>query len=360
MSARISLGTPGFAICLQQPALQSEYRPKGTRSESGFDRTPLEPQMISPHPIVMARVSLALLVAASLASAAPLPADSSLALMPIRTLAADTEAGSASQSAGDEVIVERGDLRLAISQLRTGLSPRDLRSPARRGEVPWARVAVRITQGEQPTGDWGLASLAIPHGKSSVWKANRCVTGFTTPGEGYFAFPAPPTSVAFPWRARVEVARAPRGISPDFTRGFAPAELWTLPGLPIPARKSYTRLARRGTKTSRANGMVKLLAVAGPGTKPPQGVLHRDAVPSVQFCIDPSQPDLRVTLLRATDFYNRIVPLTGEAEGKTEAGRILALGLRPNRKSRVLNLVVAVQHARRFEVRLAPSRAAGQ
>jgi len=204
-----------------------------------------------------------------------------------------------------------GDLAFALTRLRTGVSPRNLERPARAGEPLWSAASFRITRRGHPAPEWEPIHVTLSDAAGNHWQP------LATPHSG----PGGEPSLAIwetlwrdesAWKLRVEFARR---------SAFAPEELWTVRGLPIPPkdRNHFSQAIVRRFGTT-----IRLKRVAGPYANDPgdQTVGALYGTPSVWLQVDAPNQGVRVSLLRVTDDQGR--PVTAGEMMDSFPGRFAA------------------------------------
>ena len=130
-----------------------------------------------------------------------------------------------------------GDLEFMLTDLTTGLTPKDVAADSRREltttygslvsrsrESSWTRASFRITRGGKPETAWEPVGVSLSDATGNAFTAYfRAPFRDGDRARLYFGGTLWPDEPA--WKLKVTFARA---------HGFAPAELWTVPGIPVP------------------------------------------------------------------------------------------------------------------------------
>ncbi len=241
---------------------------------------------------------------------------------------------------------------LVLDRVATGLSDLDLRSPARAGRRGWCRCFGRLGAPSRDSGKWEIRGAEVA-AAGKRWRAPMVRGGFDSRGEGWVAFPAPSLPSGKPWRLRLEMTWLPETDAVRFDRGYGRHQLWTLPGLDLPAAGRATPMRGRGSQVVRPEG-VRLLDVvdsrAASAPRDPRGKPET----ALRFQISSRQPDLQLRLLRATDFHGRLIQPGATVVRKASSGRVLTLGLRPGPRARIVSAVVALSRVESVTATIQP------
>lgn len=252
-------------------------------------------------------------------------------------------------------------MEVALLGIRTGLSGRDLRSPAVGKEARWARIDLRLSQDGTPSRLWLPQGVEITTDRGTRLSPSKLTSYFHANGEGCLAFPDPRLANASEWKLRLEMARSPRYLPYEFWNVFRPEELWTIPRLPVPRRKAFSKASPHVSVVMREGVRLRLVQLAGAraglGTAP-KAKLN---APSIQVRYSPALTGLNVTLVRATDFKGRLLtqptaPVAPpRAPGREERSVLFPVKTRPD--SRLINATFAVHHSRFLDFIAAPEQA---
>lgn len=268
----------------------------------------------------------------------------------------------------DEVAVplqtcESGTLEVQLLGVRTGLSPRDLHTAATGKELRWTRLDLRLRAAGAATRLWLPQGVVLRNPRGEAWRPTRTSVFFRPNGEGSYAFPDPPARLKGPWTLRLELARSARYLPFEFWDVFSPDELWTIPLLPLPHPGGAKTLRTFAANTMREGVHLRLVQVSGAGTPTSVSKVKKMPRPSLQVRYSPVVPALNVTLVRATDFKGRSIPLASApisaSDTRSQGERSILFPMLPRRDSRLLSATFAVHRSRYVELDLpaAPVRA---
>lgn len=258
---------------------------------------------------------------------------------------------------------ESGPLEVQLLGVHSGLSPRDLRSAATGRELRWTRLDLRLRAAGAATRLWLPQGAALQTPQGEVWRPAQTSGFFRPNGEGSYSFPDPPGRLKGPWKLRLELARSARYLPYAFWDVFSPDELWTIPLLPLPDPGGAKQLRTYAANTMREGVHFRLVQVAGEGTPTSVSKVKKTARPSLQVRYSPAVPALNVTLVRATDFKGRSIPLASApipaSDTHSPGERSILFPMIPRRDSRILSATFAVHRSRYVELTLpaAPVRA---
>jgi hypothetical protein len=233
-----------------------------------------------------------------------------------------------------------GDLAMTLTGLTAGQTIGDPRHPEPPGNDNWTRAALCLTRnGRQATG-WQPIRVALSDATGNQWShRNQHWPPQSRNRLFEFAGRLPPGESAV--KLRFEVMR---------TRGFGPDELWVARGVPVrpPDRATAVVAAAR-----RQGAELSLTVLDARG---PFGLGYRRGRPAPMLEVDllMPPPDLRVTLLRATDDRGRTIPafIPEPAASGGSVYRYRFFHVSP--EARAMDLVFAVTRSRFFEFRVAP------
>lgn len=252
-------------------------------------------------------------------------------------------------------ICESGSLEVQLLSVQSGLSPRDLRTTAASKEIRWTRLDLRLLASGTPSRLWLPQGMELRNARGGVWRPSQ-MSGFFHPnGEGSFSFPDPPVSFKGPLKLKLELARSARYLPYEFWDVFKPEELWNVPLLPLPDASDTKPLRTHAAEVVRNGVHLRLVQVAGSQAAVSFGKLKQPAKPSLQVRYSPALPALNVTLIRATDFKGRSIPLAGaplSSTSSTSAERSILFPVVPRHDSRILNATFAVHRSRFVELNL--------
>jgi hypothetical protein len=255
---------------------------------------------------------------------------------------------------------ESGTLKVQLLDVHTGLSPRDLRSAAAGKEPRWTRLDLRLRTAGAGTRLWLPQGAALTNSRGDVWRPTRTSVFFRPNGEGSFGFPDPPARLKGPWKVKLELARSARYLPYEFWDVFSQDELWTVPLLPLPGAGESEPLHTYAANTVREGVHLRLVQVAGAGARS-RGKTKPVVRPILQVRYSPAVPALNVTLVRATDFKGRLIPLDGAPipalPGGAQGERSILFPMIPRQDSRILNATFAVHRSRFVELNLPATRA---
>jgi hypothetical protein len=280
-----------------------------------------------------------------------------LALLSVLALQTASGAGDpAVESPAPLQTCEAGSLEVQLLGTQSGRSPRDLRSVAVGKERRWTRLDLRLRLAHAPTRWWLPQRIELRNSRGEVWRPAQTAAYFRPNGEGSFGFPDPPARFRGACRLRLELARSTRYLPYEFWEVFGPDELWTVPLLPLPRPNAALPLKTHAASAIRGGVHVRLVQVAGARSTTPATKRRLPVRPSVQVRYSPAAPALNVTLIRATDFKGRSIPLAAPPipnSAKPSGGeRSILFPMRTYRDSRVLNATFAVHRSRYVELTL--------
>jgi hypothetical protein len=254
---------------------------------------------------------------------------------------------------------ESGSLEVQLLGLQSGLSSRDLRTTAAGKEVRWTRLDLRLLASGAPSRLWLPQGMELRNARGGVWRPAQMSVFFRPNGEGSFSFPDPPASFKGPWKLKLELARNARYLPYEFWDVFSPEELWNVPLLPLPEPPDARPLRTHAAEAVRNGVHLRLVQVAGSQAAVSFGKVRQPAKPSLQVRYSPAVPALNVTLIRATDFKGRLIPLAGaplSSTASTLAERSILFPMVTKQDSRVLNATFAVHRSRFVELSLSLPR----
>ena len=245
-------------------------------------------------------------------------------------------------------------VEVTLGGVRTGMSSRDLRTPAARGEARWTRVDLRLTVNGVPSRLWLPQQLRIHGAGGRLWAPTRLVSYFGRDGEGCVAFPDPHPHAAAGWRFQLELARSNRYLPYEFWNVFKQDELWTVPLVGVPKPQEAERGNTHASTVMREGVRLRLVRMAGARVPTPAGLAVKAKAPNLQVRYSPPVPGLNVTLVRATDFSGRLVPMVAppvlEPAGRSDSERSILFSLKPQKDARLVNATFAVHKSRYVEL----------
>lgn len=247
-----------------------------------------------------------------------------------------------------------GPIQVSLVRFQSGLSPADLRSPAALGQRAWLRADFRVEQKGAVTRAWLPERLRLQDAAGHRWSVEGTRVFYGPDGEGVFAFPQASGSHPFPWRMTVELARATRFMPYEFWGSFSRDELWTLPLIPVP-RPGQTRESPASDRTARRQGARLELAEAIGPRVPLRGARATAGVTRLAVRMADASDGTELTLLRATDFKGRWVPLVARSEVRHPRDREDVFGLQTRPDARTLNVTFAVHRMRMVQFTVSPT-----
>jgi hypothetical protein len=249
-------------------------------------------------------------------------------------------------------------VEVTLGGVRTGVSSRDLRTPAGPREPRWTRVDLRITVDDVPSRLWLPQQLRIRGAGGRLWSPSRLVSYFGRSGEGCVAFPDPHPHAPSGWNFQLELARSSRYLPYEFWNVFRQDELWTVPLVEVPKPRESERGSTHASTVMREGVRLRLVRMAGARMSTPAGLAVKAKSPNLQVRYSPPMPGLNVTLVRATDFSGRLVPLVAspvlEPAGRSDSERSILFALKPQKDARLVNATFAVHRSRYVELTAQP------
>jgi len=234
--------------------------------------------------------------------------------------------------------VPSGELQVAVTRLETGVDPH-LGAMQRGPAETYCAATLRITRGGKPAPDWSAGLHSISDATGNTWNVGHSAS--TTDGRSTrVTFPSCPWPDEDVWKLRLQLTR-------NYRASFSPRELWSVRGIPIPARGQTVPLANKAT----VNGAgLELVSVLGPGARLPVGFQFsgHERSPVLLLRIDEPVPDDLVrTIVTARDERGRKVQLSFAASrtDSRESRELLRIEAPPGARS--LDLTYAV-HSRRY------------
>ncbi len=207
------------------------------------------------------------------------------------------------------------------------------------------RAEFDVEQAGKKNPPWKIQSLLISDATGNRWKPGLEEPVATSPGDHVGAefigalWPSEPA-----WKLRVEFSR---------TNDFAPDELWTLPGIPVPATNQVSAL---GGSYEVKGSQLQIVALGGVGAELQEPFRSLADGKSVNLALTFIARDLRLTLVKVVDNEGRSI-LFREPYAWFESERCFALENPAGAKS--ISATFAV-HRSRFVEFIANPRQVGK
>ncbi len=222
------------------------------------------------------------------------------------------------------VTARDGDLSATLFDLVAGVGRgSNMWKPAPNPTVSMARLGFRLERNGRPTTEWGVASVEASDATGNVITR---LWGTSSGGDAEYVELQPhlwPAESA--WKLRVGFSQR---------TNFAPAELWTLRGVPL----SETEPTNTVAAWTNLQGIA--LQYTGQARRSWLRGTHH-----FNFRVTPPGPDYRVTLVKAVDDQGRPAPVDGSYESPNE----WAFALIVNTSATRLDLTVALHRTRYLE-----------
>ncbi len=205
-----------------------------------------------------------------------------------------------------------------LESLQTGLGPMGTDRPAAPGEQPGTRVVVRASREGKPA-PWEPVDLTISDATGNRWTGGASSRQDRGPGRNALQMSAALPSGEPAYRVGVRLAR---------TAGFGPEELWTVRGLPVPARGKTVKLEREERV---GEVLLQVRGLTGPGGTmagsdisytSSQAALHLHVVLPTGL---PEARRPRIDLVRVVDDRGRAVRVAGYSSSEKDYAFDLAV-----------------------------------